>query len=195
MRHASNNCKMDGGGTSRRFHRSHHRPPHNSEYTPDHWKAREWLTGFDGSAGTAVVLAENGGALWTDSRYFLQAEEQLNGTPFELMRDGMPGTPSVAEWLRKNLPQGGNIGCYGEIMTQELADDLVGELGEEYQCVVTEKRPLQSHLDRPPSPCPTNRSKSCPTRQRDARRPTNCTASSKRNTNTVQKLNISCSTT
>lgn len=75
--------------------------PHNSEYTPDHWKAREWLTGFDGSAGTAVVLAENGGALWTDSRYFLQAEEQLNGTPFELMRDGMPGTPSVAEWLRK----------------------------------------------------------------------------------------------
>ena len=53
--------------------------PHNSEYTPDHWKAREWLTGFDGSAGTAVVLAENGGALWTDSRYFLQAEEQLNG--------------------------------------------------------------------------------------------------------------------
>lgn len=127
--------------------------PHNSEYTPDHWKAREWLTGFDGSAGTAVVLAENGGALWTDSRYFLQAEEQLNGTPFELMRDGMPGTPSVAEWLRKNLPQGGNIGCYGEIMTQELADDLVGELGEEYQCVVTENDPFRAiWTDRPALP-------------------------------------------
>ena len=126
--------------------------PHNSEYTPDHWKAREWLTGFDGSAGTAVVLAENG-ALWTDSRYFLQAEEQLNGTPFELMRDGMPGTPSVAEWLRKNLPQGGNIGCYGEIMTQELADDLVGELGEEYQCVVTENDPFRAiWTDRPALP-------------------------------------------
>lgn len=127
--------------------------PHNSEYTPDHWKAREWITGFDGSAGTAVVLAENGGALWTDSRYFLQAEEQLNGTPFELMRDGMPGTPSVAEWLRKNLPQGGNIGCYGEIMTQELADDLVGELGEEYQCVVTENDPFRAiWIDRPTLP-------------------------------------------
>ena len=66
--------------------------PHNSEYTPDHWKAREWLTGFDGSAGTAVVLAENGGALWTDSRYFLQAEEQTVCPAHHRWRNGSAKT-------------------------------------------------------------------------------------------------------
>lgn len=118
--------------------------PHNSEYTPDYWKAREWLTGFDGSAGTAVVLAGKGGALWTDSRYFLQAEEQLNGTPFVLMRDGMPSTPTVAEWLQEQLPQGGKIGCYGEIMTQELADDLFNGLDTKYDRVVTDNDPFKT---------------------------------------------------
>ena len=68
--------------------------PHNSEYLADHWKTRQWITGFTGSAGTAVITAK-GAALWTDSRYFLQAEEQLEGTPFELMREGVPQTPSI----------------------------------------------------------------------------------------------------
>ena len=72
--------------------------PHNSEYLADHWKTRQWITGFTGSAGTAVITAK-GAALWTDSRYFLQAEEQLEGTPFELMREGVPQTPSIADWL------------------------------------------------------------------------------------------------
>lgn len=72
--------------------------PHGSEYLPEHWKCREWLTGFTGSAGTAVITLEQA-ALWTDSRYFLQAAEQLSATPFELMREGEKGTPSVVEWL------------------------------------------------------------------------------------------------
>ena len=77
--------------------------PHNSEYIADHWKSREWFSGFRGSAGTLVVAAEKA-ALWTDSRYFLQAAEELSGTGIELMKDGLPETPDVAEWLRAQRP-------------------------------------------------------------------------------------------
>ena len=73
--------------------------PHNSEYIADHWKSREWFSGFRGSAGTLVVSAEKA-ALWTDSRYFLQAAEELAGTGIELMKDGLPETPDVVEWMR-----------------------------------------------------------------------------------------------
>jgi Xaa-Pro aminopeptidase len=75
---------------------------HGSEYTPDHWKGREWVSGFNGSAGTAVVTMSSA-ALWTDSRYFLAAEEQLRGTEFQLMRLKMDGTPTIAEWLGREL--------------------------------------------------------------------------------------------
>ena len=73
--------------------------PHNSEYIADHWKSREWFSGFRGSAGTLVVSAEKA-ALWTDSRYFLQAAEELLDTGIELMKDGLPETPDVVEWMR-----------------------------------------------------------------------------------------------
>ena len=76
--------------------------PHQSEYVADHWKAREWISGFNGSAGTAVVTL-NAAALWTDSRYFLAAEEQLKGTEFQLMKLKMEGTPTIAEWLGKEI--------------------------------------------------------------------------------------------
>ena len=72
--------------------------PHNGEYVPDHWKGREWVSGFDGSAGTAVVTLGQA-ALWTDSRYFIAAAQQLADTEYVLMRERIPGTPSVAEWL------------------------------------------------------------------------------------------------
>lgn len=72
--------------------------PHNDEYIPSHWMCREWLTAFTGSAGTAVVTADSA-ALWTDSRYWLQAAEQLEGTPFQLMREGADGVPTVGEWI------------------------------------------------------------------------------------------------
>lgn len=72
--------------------------PHQSEYTADCWKGREWISGFNGSAGTAVVTL-NAAALWTDSRYFIAAEQQLNGTEYQLMKLKMDGTPTIAEWL------------------------------------------------------------------------------------------------
>lgn len=75
---------------------------HQSEYVADHWMGRAWISGFNGSAGTAVVTMHSA-ALWTDSRYFLAAEEQLQDTEFQLMKLKIPGTPSIAEWLGKEL--------------------------------------------------------------------------------------------
>lgn len=75
---------------------------HQSEYVADHWMGRAWISGFNGSAGTAVVTMHSA-ALWTDSRYFLAAEEELQGTEFQLMKLKIPGTPSIVEWLGKEL--------------------------------------------------------------------------------------------
>ena len=72
--------------------------PHQGEYVPEHWQTRKWIGGFDGSAGTAVVTLSDA-ALWTDSRYFIAAEQQLKGTPFTLMKEGLLETPSIEEWL------------------------------------------------------------------------------------------------
>lgn len=76
--------------------------PHLSEYTADHWKGREWISGFDGSAGTAVVTMKSA-ALWTDSRYFIAAEQQLRGTEYQLKKLKVDGTPTIAEWLGREL--------------------------------------------------------------------------------------------
>ena len=75
---------------------------HQSEYVADHWKGREWISGFNGSAGTAVVTLHSA-ALWTDSRYFLAAEEQLRDTEFQLMKLKIEGTPTIAEWIARQL--------------------------------------------------------------------------------------------
>ena len=84
--------------------------PHMSEYLSSHWQARRFLSGFNGSAGTLVVPAEGNALLWTDSRYFLQAAQQLAGTGIELMKEGVPGTPELADWLADNLPAGAAVG-------------------------------------------------------------------------------------
>lgn len=76
--------------------------PHHSEYTAEHWKGREWISGFNGSAGTAVVTLKSA-ALWTDSRYFIAAEEQLKGTEYQLMKLKMPETPTAAQWIGSEL--------------------------------------------------------------------------------------------
>ena len=76
--------------------------PHQSEYVADHWKGREWISGFNGSAGTAVVTLTSA-ALWTDSRYFLAAEEQLKGTEFQLMKLKVEGSPTIPAWLGKEI--------------------------------------------------------------------------------------------
>lgn len=86
--------------------------PHLSEYVPEHWKIREWISGFNGSAGTAVVTLHRA-ALWTDSRYFLQAAQQLEGTGFALMKDRLSETPSIPEWLGQELAFGETIGING----------------------------------------------------------------------------------
>ena len=87
---------------------------HGSEYVGAHFKAREFLSGFTGSAGTLAVLRE-GAYLWTDGRYFLQAERQLEGSGIQLMRAGQPGVPTLSQFLAEQLPEGGPSahGCTG----------------------------------------------------------------------------------
>ncbi len=87
---------------------------HSSEYVADCWKAREWVSGFDGSAGTAVVTLDDA-RLWTDSRYWLAAESSLAGTGFSLMKDGDNSTPSITDWLCATLEQGGVVGVDGTV--------------------------------------------------------------------------------
>lgn len=101
--------------------------PHSGEYIPDYWKAREWISGFNGSAGVAVVTADKA-ALWTDSRYFIAAEEQLQGTGYVLMKERIPGTPSIAEWLTQVLKGNAKVGIDGEIFTISAATALEEEL-------------------------------------------------------------------
>ena len=106
--------------------------PHNGEYVPEHWKCREWISGFNGSAGTAVVTL-NEAALWTDSRYFIAAAEQLEGTGFVLMKDGLEDTPSISKWLGRKLSfNGGNcVGVDGMVMSANDTDNLISELRKE----------------------------------------------------------------
>ena len=91
--------------------------PHMSEYLASHWQARRFLSGFNGSAGTLVVPAQGPARLWTDSRYFLQAAEQLAGTEIELMKEGLPGTPSIEAWLTQTLPAGTTVGVDAMLMS------------------------------------------------------------------------------
>ena len=86
--------------------------PHSGEYVPAHWESRKWISGFTGSAGTAVITMSQGG-LWTDSRYFLQAEEQLQGSGLILFKDRLPETPSIADWLGSVLKPGEKVGIDG----------------------------------------------------------------------------------
>lgn len=98
---------------------------HQSEYVADYWRGREWISGFNGSAGTAVVTMKSA-ALWTDSRYFLAAEEQLEDTEYQLMRLKMEGTPTIAEWLGKELQdvQSPEVGLDGMVNSYNYVKDL-----------------------------------------------------------------------
>ena len=86
--------------------------PHQSEYVADHWQARKWISGFTGSAGIAVITSKHAG-LWTDSRYFLQAEDELSGHEMILQKQKIPHAPEHIEWLKQNLPAGSVVGCDG----------------------------------------------------------------------------------
>ncbi len=101
--------------------------PHNSEYPADHWKFREYISGFNGSAGTLVVTKNHAG-LWTDSRYFIQADKQLRGTPIELHRMGIPGVPDYISYLTYLLPSGSVVGVDGRTMTESECRDMTRTL-------------------------------------------------------------------
>lgn len=90
--------------------------PHQSEYPSEHWKFRDYVSGFTGSNGTAVVTLNDAG-LWTDSRYFLQAAEQLEGSGFTLHKENIPGEPTVLEWLGEVLDEDAVVGVDGRLFS------------------------------------------------------------------------------
>ena len=126
--------------------------PHNSEYVAEHWKGREWISGFNGSAGTAVVTLKHA-ALWTDSRYFIAAAEQLAGTEYLLMKDRLPDTPSISEWIAQELSDYENpvVGVDGTVNTYASLCELMNELN--IATFVTNLDPLATvWKDRPSIP-------------------------------------------
>ena len=126
--------------------------PHNSEYVAEHWKGREWISGFNGSAGTAVVTLKHA-ALWTDSRYFIAAAEQLAGTEYLLMKDRLPDTPSISEWIEQELSdyESPVVGVDGTVNTYAYLCELINELN--IATFVTNLDPLATvWKDRPSIP-------------------------------------------
>lgn len=100
---------------------------HQSEYVAEHWKCREWISGFTGSAGTVVITLEDAG-LWTDGRYYIQAEKQLEGSGIRLFRMVDPGVPFYSEWLADVLNEGSVVGFDGNVfsitMVKRMEKDL-----------------------------------------------------------------------
>ena len=127
--------------------------PHQGEYVPDHWKGREFISGFNGSAGTAVVTMTSA-ALWTDSRYFLAAEEQLRGTEYQLMKLKIAGTPSIAEWIGRECGAGAEVGIDGWCSSANAVRELIADLRKEGGITLrTNLDPLRTiWRNRPPIP-------------------------------------------
>ena len=129
--------------------------PHMSEYVPERWEGRKWISGFDGSAGTAVVTLHSA-ALWTDSRYFLAAEQQLEGTEFQLMRERMESTPSIADWLAREVHDGEptEVGIDGMCISKGEAEGLKAELRHAGGLTLRTNLDILNRVwaDRPPVP-------------------------------------------
>ena len=127
--------------------------PHQGEYVPDHWKGREFISGFNGSAGTAVVTLTSA-ALWTDSRYFIAAEEQLKGTEYQLMKLKIPGTPTIAEWIGQECGAGADVGVDGMVNSTCFVKELIADLRQQGGITLrTNLDPLaQIWTDRPAIP-------------------------------------------
>ena len=123
--------------------------PHGSEYLPDYWKCREWLSGFTGSAGTAVVTLR-GAALWTDSRYYLQAAQELENSPFELMREGTEGVPQVGEWLCEQRVE--VVGGNGALLSEDFAETLAEQGKKSFSFRFTDDPFCDIWNDRPALP-------------------------------------------
>lgn len=126
--------------------------PHQSEYLADHWQSVRWLTGFTGSAGTLVVTGSDA-LFWTDSRYFLQAADQLDGSGITLMRDGLPDTPSIEAYLTDNLSAGNTIGIDGMLFSIARTDALREQFEPLGVKIMVDFDPIDElWTDRPPLP-------------------------------------------
>lgn len=132
--------------------------PHHSEYVPDRWKGRQWISGFDGSAGTAVVTLRSA-ALWTDSRYFLSATKQLEGTEFQLMKLRMPGTPTIAQWIGDELRAfgGTSVGVDGMVNTLDDTESLIADLRREGGITVRTNLDILNNIWTDRTAIPTNK--------------------------------------
>lgn len=125
---------------------------HLSEYPPKHWESRKWISGFTGSAGTAVITKEKAG-VWTDSRYFLQAADELEGTGFELFKMGQPGTPEMTDWVVEQAGKGGTVGIDGLVYAASDAKALKAKLDTKGIRLETSFDPFASiRKDRPEIP-------------------------------------------
>lgn len=125
--------------------------PHLSEYLPEHWTAREWLSGFTGSAGTLVVTADSAG-LWTDSRYFSQAQRQLAGSGVELVKLNVPHTPEHVAWLCERMHAGDKVACAADMLSLAAERSLRRQLAEHGAELVEDDLPATIWSDRPPLP-------------------------------------------
>lgn len=125
--------------------------PHASEYIADFWKEREWISGFDGSAGTAVVTLNEAG-LWTDSRYFLQGSEQLQGTGFELMKMGLPETPDMLNWLATVLKPGEKVAVNPQMFSLNTYASIEKELSMNGLQLISADIMAAAWTDRTPLP-------------------------------------------
>lgn len=126
--------------------------PHLSEYVAPHWQSREWISGFTGSAGTVVVTAKDAG-LWTDSRYFLQATRQLEGTCITLYKEMLPETPNIPEFLSAHLQEGDCVGIDGKMFSAEEVEHLQKELKKSGIRIKSIADPMQLlWTDRPAMP-------------------------------------------
>lgn len=126
--------------------------PHLSEYVAPHWQSREWISSFTGSAGTVVVTAKDAG-LWTDSRYFLQAARQLEGTCITLYKEMLPETPNIPEFLSAHLQEGDCVGIDGKMFSAEEVEHLQKELKKSGIRIKSIADPMQLlWTDRPAMP-------------------------------------------
>ena len=124
--------------------------PHISEYTPDRWKTRVWISGFTGSAGTIVITNDKAG-LWTDSRYFLQAEEQLKDSGIDLYKTGLPETPALSDWIVSELSAGDCVGIEGDVYAASEAKSLIELFSEKKLQVNSNFAPYDSLWENRPA--------------------------------------------
>ena len=122
--------------------------PHLSEYVAPYWMSREWISGFTGSAGTAVILMDKAG-LWTDSRYFLQAEKELEGSGITLYKEMLPETPSITKFLCQNLKPGESVSIDGKMFSVQQVEQMKEDLAPLSVTGQSVWRSTEKHLEGP----------------------------------------------